>query len=211
MEQSKGLLLSLIILLFFTACDISSEDETTDPAPLEFTTEPSDDLRVMVEDNPSDFTWEFFSDNLFVSLAPGPEWSGEIVLSSLHIQGEEVTNRTTTEPIITNAEKLASGLSTEEMFPGLVYDEQAWAPGKLWVQEEKWPPFEDKFNSEHLSPVDQWVPERELEPSEIENVAVNEFDLDSSEILVVVYAHIGRNSSDREIFSQPYGLILRSE
>src|SRR6056297_1406673 len=107
----------IIFTFIFTSCDDTSQDPETEVETLEFVIEPSDDLSFIVEDAPSDFTWEFYNNNIEVNLVPGSMWSGEIVLSSFQVENGEVVNRATSEPVETSASELADGLLTEELFP----------------------------------------------------------------------------------------------
>ncbi|MDZ7720152.1 MAG: DUF5050 domain-containing protein [Balneolaceae bacterium] len=204
-------LLMIFTVLFFS-CDETSQDADPEPETLDFATEPSEDLTQMVEVTPSDFTWDFFSNNLIVTLVPGPMWSGEIVLSSFQVENGEVVNRSTTPPVETSADELADGLTTEEMFPGLVYiPGQEWVTSKQWQNTETWPQASKWVKTEHWTPSDQWVPGSMWTPSEIEQIARNEVDLSENQTMVVVYPHLAENSDDFEVITQPYGIIFTEE
>lgn len=205
------------ILIFFATCDETSQDAKPESEALEFAIEPSEDLRFMIEETPSDFTWEFFSDNLIVTLVPESDWSGEIVLSSFQVENDEVINRASTEPVEINTDVLKKGLSTEVMFPDLVFDEQAWTTNsKLWLQSEQWPQAAEWLQSEHWTPVEQWVPNPDItwnptKISEIRDAALSEFELNHSETLVVVYTQPADETSTREMLTRPYGIIFARE
>lgn len=205
-------------MVIFFSCGDNSTAPDTDPKPLEFTTGPSQELSQLIDTAPGDFTWDYFSDNLFVSILNGPEWSGEIVLSSFQIENGEVVNRSTTEPYETNSEELSSGLSTEEMFPGLVYAPgQAWVTGKRWKQIDQWRKIKSWLKTDHWTPSEQWVPSSNWAPSEIEEIVLTEFNLSENETMIIVYTHLadGQNPPAipgvSEVLTQPYGIILTQQ
>lgn len=201
-----------IVLLLFTTCDETSQDAESEPETLEFSIEPTEDLSFMINEAPSDFTWEFFSDHLIVSSLAEAEWNDEIVLSSFQIENGELVNRSTANPYETNSEELSSGLSTEEMFPGLVYyPGQTWVTGKRWEQADQWLKAEHWLKTDHWTPLEQWIPASGWKPTNIKDIALNEVDLSDNQSLLVVYAKLAENSTGREIITQPYGLIFTDE
>ena len=189
MYLSKLVCSLLVTGLLLAACDLSSE---TEPDSLEFTTEPSDELSAMIDETPSDFTWAFFNDNVTVSMIPGSNWSGDLVLSAFQLQDGEVVHRTTTDPVSTTAEALSSGRSTEDLIPG-----SSWVPGPQWAPASNW------------IPGSSWIPGSNWSPSEIEDQAREAFDLAEGETVVVVYAHTPDDSQTQT--TQPFGILMQRE
>ena len=190
MYLSKLVCSLLVTGLLLAACDSGSE---TEPDPLEFTIEPSDELlSALIDETASDFTWAFFNDNVTVSMIPGSNWSGDLVLSAFQLQDGEVVHRTTTDPVSTTAEALSSGRSIEDLFPG-----SSWVPGSQWAPASNW------------IPGSSWIPGSHWSPSEIEDRAREAFDLAEGETVVVVYAHTPDDS--RTQTTQPFGILMQRE
>lgn len=128
-------------------------------------------------------------------------WSGEIVLSSFQVENGEVVNRARSDAIETSIDELAGGLSTKEMWPETeeLYEGSEWAPGAMWFPESK------GGLGSHWSPDSGWS------PAEIEANALSEFDLNENESLILVYARLADDSTEREQTTQPYGLIMQEE
>lgn len=191
MSRSLFTALLLVGILFFSSCDTTNEPPTL---PVAFKTAPSDGLSTMIQETPSDFTWEFFNDNIEVSMNDEPQWSGEMVLSAFQVQNGEVVNRTTTDPVETTADELTDGLSTEELFSS-----SSWIPGLDWVPTSTW------------FPGLVYTPENSWSPSEIEEGVIAENNLDENETMIVVYAHLAGESPEREQTTRPFGVVMMKE
>lgn len=198
--------LSLLIILLFS-CDTGVESE---PKPLEFASEPSNEMRIMIEETPSDFTWEFFKENILISLQSEIDWEGEIVLSGFQVQSGEATDRVTTTPLPTNAEQLENGLSTGDLeLPEFTITD--WA---INVKRESLTnSFVEKWgDNEVQNSVNLWEPEKKWSPSEIEEAILSEVELgEENETLFVVYAQLAEDSPERQQTTRPFGVLMREE
>lgn len=185
--------LFLAVALLMVACDSSP---TPEPGALEFSTEPSGELENIIEDTPSDFTWDFYNDNVAVSLQEGPDWDGELVLAGFQIQNGEVVHRTTTDPVDTNVEVLSGGASIGDLISG-----SSWMSGSDWVSVSNW------------RPSSSWSPGSSWSPSEIEEEALAEAEsmLEDNQTMVVVYAHRANESGDYGEVTRPFGLIFQKQ
>lgn len=186
----------LVSLLFLAqSCPLDSSDDSTEPEPLEFSTAPTSELSHMIEETPSDFTWDYFEDNLNIRTIPGgmPYWDGEIIVSGFQVQNGDVVNRGSSEAASTNTDVLSEGISSEELFPG-----SKWMSGKTWVQGIRG------------SLVKKWFPGSKWSPSQIEDMAITQTDLAEDQTMVVVYTHVA-GSTEREVRTQPFGIIFNSE
>gem|GEM_PF-3360108 len=183
-------LLSMVPLVFMS-CDTANEPPTL---PVALKTTPSEELSSMVQDTPSDFTWDYFRDNVHIE---GPSQTDfdkfDLVLSSFQVQNGEVVNRTSTEPIEVSADELSSGLVTEEIPPSL------WMPGKDWVSTSNW------FPGLVYAPGNSWT------PSEVEDRVIADKELVDNETMVVVYAQLAGDSPEREQTTQPFGIIFQKK
>jgi hypothetical protein len=195
----------MIILLFSCENGVDSESE-----PLEFASEPSDEMRTMFDETPSDFTWEFFRENILIRLQSEVDWEGEIVLSGFQLLNGEIVDRITTNSIETNDKELLTGLSTGNLLiPAFTITD--W--GEFRVKrnfmsnslKEKW----GETSAQH--PIEIWEPGKQWSPSEIEGAILSEVDLGENEILFVVYAQLAGESPEREQTTQPFGLLMREE
>ncbi|NGP88232.1 hypothetical protein [Fodinibius halophilus] len=192
--MNKSILITFLLCsaLLAGACSDSGTGAEDELKPLDFTTSPTSELSQIVNNTPSDFTWDFYNDNILLGLEPKPDsFEGEIVLSVFQVQNGEVTNRLTSDPVGTNLEELSAGLSTAEMYP-----DSPWFRGSEWAND-----------SPIWVPSTQWYPGSMWAPSEIENKALSQNDLSAGETLVVIYPHLP-GESEREVLTQPYGIVF---
>ena len=192
MRRLLQILFLSIVTLFLFSCDNGTGTE--ERASLEYATGPSQDLDQIIEETPSDFTWDFYGDNIEVSMNSGPQWSGEIVLEAFQVEGGEVVNRLTTESVETSVDELADGLLTENMYPST-----RWYPTTRWI------------STEEMYPSTRWYPTTRWSPSEIESQAMSQNDLNGNQSMVVVYARMADDSPDREQTSRPFGIIFEEQ
>jgi hypothetical protein len=210
MYRTYTQLFLLTLLLIIVSCDDTSQD--TDPDTLKFSVESTEDLSFIINEAPGDYSWDYFSDNLSVSLVPGPMWSGEMVLSSLQVRNQEVVNRSSTPPVSVSIDELTSGLTSGELFPGLIYvPGQEWTTGKRWMEASKWPQAKDWISLDEVQIVREWIPERRWKPSKISEAAINEVQISDSQTLLVVYARLAAESAEREVTTKPYGIVFDTD
>ena len=185
----------LFTVILMTSCTDDDDENVNSNEMMDFTTTPSTALQGIVSNTPSDFTWDFYEDNLTIGLEPLPEsFNGEIVLSAFRVSNGQVTNNSTSSPVATDLSELANGLSTEDMYPG-----------SQWITENDWLPGND------WTPTDVWYPGSMWAPSEIESIAMAENTLADNQTMVVVYPELAIGSDDREQVSQPYGIIFENQ
>lgn len=194
----------LIVILFLSIAPlifISCDDEPTGEGksqPLEFAMEPSDGLNSIIQETPSDFTWEYYQDNTRVMGPSQTDFSKfQLVLSSFQIRNGEVVNSTMTDPVEVSAEELSSGLLTEDIRPSL------WMPGSDWVSSSDWKPkstFIQTTDPLVIQTTDPLYPE-------VEDMVLNNVDLGTDETMVVVYPSI-IGESEREMTIQAFGLVM---
>ncbi len=206
MRRSLFIALLSIGILFFSSCDTTNEPPTL---PVAFKTEPSDEMRIMIEETPSDFTWEFFKQNILISLQSEVDWEGEIVLPGFQILSGEAADRVSTTPLPTNAEQLENGLSTGDLtLPEFIITD--WAVNVKRKSLTK--SFKEKWGDKEVqSSINLWEPEKKWSPSEIEEAILSEVDLGESETLFVVYAQLAEESPEREQTTQPFGILMSEE
>jgi len=206
----SSILLIILMAMALVSCDETSQDAGTEK--LEFAMEPTENLSFMINETPSDFTWEFFSDNLTVHLESNPTWNGDIVFSSLQVERGDVINRSSTPPVSVSSEELSGGLSSGELFPGLVYiPGQEWVMNKQWLHADQWPQAKQWISLEEASPVEEWNTETKWKPAEIESAILSEIDLEENQTLLVVYARSAPDSQERDQLTQPYGIIFDTD
>jgi len=206
----SSILLIILMAMALVTCDETSQD--AGPEKLEFAMKPTENLSFMINETPSDFTWEYFSNNLTVSLAPGPLWDGSIVLSSIQVIDGEVVNRSSTPSVSVTAEELSDGFLSKELFPGLVYTPgHEWVINKQWMNSERWPHAEQWISLEQAAPIKEWTPDTRWKPAEIESAVINEVDLEENQTLLVVFSSIAPDSPEREVLTQPYGIIFDTD
>ncbi|GAA5522275.1 hypothetical protein LQ318_11010 [Aliifodinibius salicampi] len=201
MQKSIFTLFFSLLILFFVSCDNTG----TEPEPLEFVTEPSDDLTQMIEETPSDFTWEYFGPNIQISLQSDNDWEGELVLSGFQIANNEIIDRITTNSYPANSEMLSgdgilgSDLTIDFHVPG-------WGDWKVISDINlKW------NNTKVQEHIELWEVNESWSPSEIEDAILSEVDLEENETLFVVYAQLAGESPEREQTIRPFGLLMREE
>lgn len=196
------------ILILFATCDETSQD--AEPKPLEFSVEPTEELSFMVDEAPSDFTWEFFEENILITLNTESNWEDELVLSGFQVLNEEVVDRFTSNSFSANSEELQDGLLTGNLFthpqtwtrPGV-----AWSTDKIWTQinnsiESKWK------NKKFEVPKELWKPGQSWAPSEIEEAVLAETIPVENESLFVVYVQLAEDSPKRTQTTKPFGLLM---
>lgn len=194
----------ILFLSIMTLLSISCSDNTTggeEPETLEFQMAPSDELSTIIQETPSDFTWDYFQDNVRVMGPSQTDFSKfDLVLHSFQVNNGEVANRSNTEPVEVSADELSSGLLTEEIPPSL------WMPGSEWVSSSDWRP-----QSTFIQTTDPIViPSTEPMLPEVEDMVLNNIDLGTDETLVVVYPGI-IGESGREMTIQAFGLVMKKE
>lgn len=204
MQKSIFTLFFSLLILFFVSCDNTS----TEPETLEFVTEPSDDLTQMIEETPSDFTWEFFGTNIQMSLQSDNDWEGELVLSGFQIANDEIIDRITTNSYPANSEKLFDGILFSDLAVNFTFPSG-------WSDRLKWKALSDlnlKWeNASIQGSLELWGPQDRYLPSEIEEAILAEVDLGENERLFVVYTQLAGESPEREQTTRPFGLIVREE
>lgn len=211
MKYSNILLfLSFLLLSVMISCDSSTDSENDiEPETLEFVTESSDDLTQMIEDTPSDFTWEFFGKNILISLQSDNDWEGELVLAGFQVLNGEIVDRTSTDPFEANGQLLSNGVLTKE-FQSVNFTITDW------VERSKWKKMANSFklkwkNKNVQGSLELWGPGNRYSPSEIEDAILAETDLQENESLFVVYTELASESPEREQTTQPFGLIMTEE
>ncbi|WP_445666282.1 hypothetical protein [Fodinibius sp. AD559] len=189
------ILCTIIIAFSLISCDTGTG---ADPEPLEFQMAPSDGLSTMINETPSDFTWEYFQDNVHIGGPSQTDFSKfDVVLHGFQINNGEVVNRSMTEPVELSADELSSGLLTEEIPPSL------WMPGSEWVPSSDWRP-----KSTFIQTTDPII--IALDPAlipEVEDMVLNNIDLGTDETMVVVYPSI-IGEDGREMTVQVFGLVF---
>lgn len=194
MKRLYSIAILVTTLFLAQSCPLDSSDDEPEPGPLELSTAPSVELSQMISETPSDFTWEYFEDNMRVmGPTPYPYYSFRLVLSSFQVRNGEVVNRSTTNPVDANTDVLANGISTAELNL-----ESGWLSGKTWVQGIRG------------SLVKKWFPGSKWSPSQIEDMAITNTDLAEGQTMVVVYAHVA-GSPEREVTAQPFGVIFDTD
>lgn len=91
----------------------------------------------------------------------------------VQVQNGEIVNEISSEAVQTNADELAKGLLTEELFVG-----ETWFPDEMWV------------STEEMIPSTNWSPGEMWTPTEMEDVAISQNELNEEQTLVVVYTHV---------------------
>ena len=185
------------LLISFTSCSDDDEDNNNvnEADPIDFTIQPSAELDQIVSNTPSDFTWGFYEDNLTIGLNPEPEsFSGEVMMSAFELRNGNIMNSLSSQPVSTNLQELSAGLSTEDMYPG-----------SMWIEGTDWLPSMQEWEVSEV-----WYPGSMWAPSEIKNIAMQENNLADNETMIVVYPEL-TSTSDREVVSQPYGIIFQSQ
>lgn len=186
------------------ACNTGSK-----PAPLNFSTDATEDLRLMVEEAPSDFTWEFFEEHILIGMqTTESNWEGEVLLSGFQILNGEVADRVTTTPILTNAEQLESGISTGNLtLPEFTITD--WGEFR-WKSLAK--SFKKNWGDKKVrSSISLWDPDQTWSTSEIEEAILSEVELGENETLFVVYVHLSEEAPQRQQTTQPFGILMRDE
>ena len=202
-RASTFLCILAALFLLTTACDQSAEE----PKTLEFEVTPNDQLRTMVRETPSDFTWEYFGDNLTVSLSSEADWEGELVLSGFKIVNGEVVDRLSSQPHPSSDAELLNGLSSEEVFTTFVPGDP-WAGSRArWEAEARSP--DAKWTSENArASIELWETSNRWPPSDMETAVQEEFESLGPDTLYVIYAQLAPEASDRRQTSRPVGLLM---
>lgn len=181
------IVMTSILSLGFVSCD-SSTDSNTET--IELYTTPTVELSEMISNSPGDLTWEYFNNNVTISMEKGGQWSGEIVLTSFQVRNGQIINRNTSDPISTNYDELSRNVNTGEFVSG------TWVPGHEWTTFDNW------------MPTILWSSTSTTSPSNIVSLAINQTSLQPDQTMIVVYAQLADDSPDREQAIQPFGLIL---
>ncbi len=198
-------LFSIVVLLFiiplvFISCEDTSAPDPG-PAPVGLETAPSDGLENMINDTPSDFTWDYYQDNVRIEGPSQTDFSKfDLVLHSFQVNNGEVVNRGMTEPVEVSADELSSGLLTAEITLG----PSLGALGKDWVPSSDWKP-----KSTFIQTTDPIIIALDpaLDKPEVEEMVLNNIDLGTDETMFVTYTSmIGEDG--REMTIQVFGLVF---
>lgn len=198
-------LFSIVVLLFiiplvFISCEDTSAPDPG-PAPVGLETAPSDGLENMINDTPSDFTWDYYQDNVRIEGPSQTDFSKfDLVLHSFQVNNGEVVNRSMTEPVEVSADELSSGLVTGEITLG----PSLGALGKDWVPSSDW-----RAQSTFIQTTDPIIIQT-TEPivyAEVEDMVLNNIDLGTDETMFVVYPSI-MGEDGREMTVQVFGLVF---
>ena len=208
-SPSRSLLFLFCVGLIFTlitsSCD---QDEQATPKPLEFEVTPNDQLRTMVQETPSDFTWEYFGDNMIISLRSEADWEGELVMSGFKIVRGEIVDRVNSESNNSNSAELLDGLSSEVVFRIKEGSIVNWG-----ISNARWETEANSFDANWSAntaqaPIELWTTPNSWSPSELESGVLNEFEALGPDTLYVVYARLAGENPKRTQTSRPMGLLM---
>lgn len=174
---------------------IGCDDLTGAGESVQYSVEPSQQLADLVENAPSDFTWDYFRQEMVIS-AQGFDDSVDVALHAVQVQDGEVLDGSIGGPVPVVGEELAAGVRTGELaIPG-----QEWSPG---------PPDDSWFSTAEYD-VASWIsPSEFYENSQAGVVSgmLEGYSFEPGQGVVVVYITANPTPSDVRGVS-PFALVL---
>lgn len=174
---------------------IGCEDLTGAGETVQYRVEPSQQLADLVENAPSDFTWDYFRQEMVIS-AQGLDDSVDVALHAVQVQDGEVLDGSIGGPVPVAGEKLAAGVRTGELAVPIT----DWSPG---------PPGDSWFSTAEYD-VASWISPSEFYENSQDGVVsgmLEEYSFEPGQGVVVVYISSNPTPSDVRGVS-PFAIVL---
>lgn len=173
---------------------IGCDDLTGAGETVQYSVEPSQQLADLVENAPSDFTWDYFRQEMVIS-AQGLDDSVDIALHAVQVQDGEVLDGSIGGPVPVVGEELAAGVRTGELASPI-----QWSPG---------PPGDSWFSTAEYD-VESWISPSEFYEDSQDGVVsgmLEGYSFEPGQGVVVVYISADPTPSAVRGVS-PFALVL---
>jgi hypothetical protein len=117
-----------LAVLLLAACNTGVQEN-----PVEIKTRASQSLSDMISTTPSDFTWEYFQEELVIS--GKAEAAANVELRALRIAEDDIAGTAVSSSVELSPDELDTGVPGNSWVPG-----DSWVPGNEWFPGSQWSP-----------------------------------------------------------------------
>jgi hypothetical protein len=129
-----------LAVLLLAACNTGVQEN-----PVEIKTRASQSLSDMISTTPSDFTWEYFQEELVIS--GKAEAAANVELRALRIAEDDIAGTAVSSSVELSPDELDTGVPGNSWVPG-----DSWVPGNEWFPGSQWNP-QNPFTSAAIAPL----------------------------------------------------------